>query len=162
MGRVIELRKACFVVADGVDKPEGNICWFGMVRAKKPTGVQAQGTCTQGFSRNLGDLGLSHADIRGGHPVTKDQAARGSELHPGVEQTKQFSMGTLVQVHRGRGEEGRGVGVRHTTKEAGEVTPDDPVEGRADQPHRPNGGTDGRNFEFESRLNDTSSDSESG
>ena len=87
------------MVADGVDKPEGNMCWLSMVRAKKPTGVQEQGTCTQGFSRNLGDLGLSHAANRGGHPVTKDQAARRSELHLRVEQTKQFRMGTVVQVH---------------------------------------------------------------
>lgn len=62
--------------ADGVDKPEGNIPWVGRVRPKGPTGVQEQGTCTHGFPRNLGDLGLSHADPRGGHPVTKDQAAR--------------------------------------------------------------------------------------
>jgi len=162
MGRVIELRKACFVVADGVDKPEGNICWFSMVRAKKPTGVQEQGTCTQGFSRNLGDLGLSHAVIPGGHPGTKDQAARRSELHPRAERTKQLGMGTLAQVHRGWSEEERGVGVHRSTCEAGEVTPGDPVEGRADQQHRTSGGTDGRNFEFEHRLNETSPDSDSG
>jgi hypothetical protein len=39
-------------------------------------------------------------------PVTKDQAARRSELHPRVERTKQFGMGTVAQVHRGRPEEG--------------------------------------------------------
>jgi hypothetical protein len=120
------------VVADGVDKPEGNICWFSRVRTKKPTGVQEQGTCTQGFSRNLGDLGLSHAVIRGGHPVTKDQAARRSELHPRVERTKQFGMGTRVQVHRGRVDEERGVGVCRSTGAAGEVAPGDPGKGRAD------------------------------
>ena len=151
-----------FVVADGVDKPEGNICWLSMVRAKKPTGVQEQGTGTQGFSRNLGDLGLSHVAFRGGHPVTKDQAARRSELHPRVERTKQFSMGTRAQVHRGRSEEERGVGVRCSTGEAGEVTPGDPVKGRTDQQYRANGGTDGRNFESEYRLNETSPDSDSG
>jgi hypothetical protein len=39
-------------------------------------------------------------------PVTKDQAARRSELHPRGERTKQLNMGTVAQVHRGRLEEG--------------------------------------------------------
>ena len=95
-------------------------------------------------------------------PVTKDQAARGSELHPRGERTKQFDRGTVVQVHRGRPEEGRGVGVLHTTNEAGEVAPGDPVEGREDQQPRTSGGIDGRNFESDPHLNHTSLDSEHG
>ena len=148
--------------ADGVGKLEGSSNRAIRVRRGCPIGVQERGMCTEGFSRNLGDLGLSYALFRGGHPVTNDQATRRLELHPRAERTKQFSMGTIVRVHRGRLEEGRGVGVRCSTGEAGEVTPGDPVEGRADQQHRANGGTDGRNFESEYRLNETSSDSDTG
>ena len=62
--------------------------------------------------------------------MTKDQAARRSELHLRVERTKRFGLGTVAQVHRGRSEEGGGVGVLYSTDEAGEVAPGDPVEGR--------------------------------
>ena len=95
-------------------------------------------------------------------PVTKDQAARGSELHPRGERTKQVGRGTVAQVHRGRSEEGGGVGVLHTTNEAGEVAPGDPVEGREDQQPRTSGGIEGRNFESDTHLNHTSRDSEQG
>jgi hypothetical protein len=63
-------------------------------------------------------------------PVTKDQAARRSELHPRVERRKQVGRGTVAQVHPEWSEEGRGVGVLYSTDEAGEVAPGDPVEGR--------------------------------
>jgi hypothetical protein len=66
-------------------------------------------------------------------PVIKDQAARRSELHPRVERTQQFGMGTVAQVHRGRSEEGRGLGVLYSTNEAGEVAPGDPGEGVHDK-----------------------------
>ena len=95
-------------------------------------------------------------------PVTKDQAARGSELRPRVERTKQFGRGTIAQVHRGRAEEGGGVGVLYSTDEAGGVAPGDPVKGREDQQHRTNGGIDGRNFESDPHLHHTSLDSEQG
>ncbi len=56
--------------------------------------------------------------------MIKDQAGRREELPLHPEQTKQFRRGTRVRVYRG-------VGVRRSTQEAGEVTPGDPVEGRA-------------------------------
>ena len=95
-------------------------------------------------------------------PVTKDQATRRLELHPRVEQMKQLNMGTVAQVHRGRAEEGGGVGVLYSTDEAGGVAPGDPVKGREDQQPRTNGGIDGRNFESDPHLNPTSLDSEQG
>ncbi len=47
------------------------------------------------------------------------------------------------------------VGVPHSTDEAGEVIPDDPVEGRGYQNYRPFGGQDGGKTESHNRLNET-------
>ena len=94
--------------------------------------------------------------------MTKDQAARRSELPPRAERMKQIGRGTVAQVHRGRSEEGGGVGVLYTTNEAGGVAPGDPVKGREDQQPRASGGIDGRNFESDPHLHPTSLDSEQG
>jgi hypothetical protein len=95
-------------------------------------------------------------------PVIQNQVARRSELHPRAERRKQFGRGTVIQVHRGRSEEGGGVGVLYSTVAAGEVAPGDPGKGREDQQHRASGGIDGRNFESALHLNHTSLDSDYG
>jgi hypothetical protein len=50
----------------------------------------------------------------------------------------------------------------HTTCEAGEVSPGDPVEGRKSRNFRRIGGKDGGNLESHNRLNETATHSDTG
>ena len=61
-----------------------------------------------------------------------------------------------------RGEGRRGVGVSHSTAEAGELSPRDPVEGRGAPAGGTGGGKDGQHTEVGSRLHVTTTDSRTG
>ncbi len=61
-----------------------------------------------------------------------------------------------------RGDGRRGVGVSHSTAEAGELSPRDPVEGRGHRQGGTVGGKDGQHTEVGSRLHVTTTDSRTG
>ena len=70
--------------------------------------------------------------------------------------------GTGGRGNEDRREEQQGVGALHSTDEAGEPAPGDPVEGRELPGHGTVGGNDGENTESRYRLTETATDSEAG
>jgi hypothetical protein len=68
----------------------------------------------------------------------------------------------LSEGNRARRDGREGVGVPHTTCEAGELALGDPVEGRGYRGYGTAGGKDGGNVESHNRLNGTPADSETG
>ncbi|KXB09323.1 hypothetical protein AKJ60_00485 [candidate division MSBL1 archaeon SCGC-AAA385M11] len=83
-----------------------------------------------GFPRNLGGPVVSVEDAGPGEPETHSRTP--CEL-PAVLAREQRNKRTTVSLSEGNGAQGDGqqeVGASHSTEEAGELSPGDPVEGR--------------------------------
>lgn len=111
------------------DYEEGNILVL-MALYRDPTGVKEQGTLTLGSPGTWEILPPPLQNTGPGGPETKPLAHASFRCAwMGVEETS----GSTVSMGEGNGALGDGrqeVGASHSTEEAGELAPEDPVEGR--------------------------------
>ena len=92
-------------------------------------GVGARGM-RGGFPGNPGGLIVSILKVAGGRAPAHHARGRGRGTWRPTERTRRCSDGTAARRQRSAGDGRRGIGAPHTTGEAGESCPRNPVEGR--------------------------------
>ncbi len=83
-----------------------------------------------GFPGNPGGLVVSIVKTAGGRAPAHHARGRGRSTWRPTARSRRCSDGTAGRRQRSGGDGRRGVGVSHSTAEAGELSPQDPVEGR--------------------------------
>ena len=86
--------------------------------------------CAGGFPGNPGGLVVSIVQTAGARAPAHQARGRGRRTWRPTERTAGARMVPLREGNEARGDGRRGVGVSHSTAEAGELSPRDPVEGR--------------------------------
>ena len=94
-----------------------------------------------GFPGNPGGLIVSILKVAGGRAPAHQARGRGRGTWRPTERTRRCSDGTAARRQRSAGEGRRGIGASHSTGEAGESGPRDPVEGRGRRQMEPLEGT---------------------
>src|SRR5579863_8978350 len=80
------------------------------------------GACTRGSPRNLGRLRAFLLESRQGAPAKQKPRARAGSAPPRRERTRSAQEVRLSEGNEARPDEARGVGVPHTSEDAGEPT----------------------------------------
>ncbi len=115
-----------------------------------------------GFPGNPGGLVVSIVKTAGARAPAHQARGRGRRTWRPTERTAGARMVPPGAGNEARGDGRRGVGVSHSTAEAGELSPRDPVEGRGHRQVAPVEGKDGQHTAVGSRLHVTTTDSRPG
>ena len=118
-------------------------------------GVEARGMRAGGFPGNPGGLVVSILKTAGARAPAHQARGRGRRTWRPTERTAGARMVPPGEGNEARGDGRRGVGVSHSTAEAGELSPRDPVGGKGAPAGGTVGGKDGQHTEVGSRLHAT-------
>ena len=111
------------------------------VEAATSPGSERVACVRVGFPGNPGGLVVSIVKTAGGRAPAHHARGRGRRTWRPTERTAGARMVPPGEGNEARGDGRRGVGVSHSTAEAGELSPRDPVEGRGHRQGHPTSGT---------------------